>query len=509
MEGLSGQGRARERAWAQLVDVLAQTGAGLNATSRNDALAKAREVRPLVPEAIRSRTAAALSGLNLTLDVFLFLAEDRLSVSAPVLLRGQMSDSLWEVVLPRLSVPARALVRQRRDLSPTVHRLLDSFGAADFALPPAQHRSQPDAASGRTFVDLLARIKQGRATRRAADTRGPLRAFRFVTGSDGMIRWVDCRPNAALVGWNLGQHLKPSESDGATARSPLILAPVAFRELPLSVPGSGAASGDWCLDGIPCFSPDENKFLGFRGIARRVRAVQDTNAPDPASGSGASLPDGLRQFIHELRTPLNAVRGFAELMAAQMLGPVSQAYQALAHQIVADAEAVADLLDDLPFFVPGHSVAAADHAVAHNPVDAAGMMIAAFEKVQPLTVPETASLEIRAEPDLPQIRADPDLLRRLAYRFAQILVALSGPLEQMSARFLKRGSDLLVSVRRPIALRDIEAAALYDPDRAPAGEIDHAPFGIAYGFRLIWALARATGGQFEISRQSLTLHLKG
>ncbi|WP_447407616.1 hypothetical protein, partial [Clostridium perfringens] len=84
--------------------------------------------------------------------------------------------------------------------------------------------------------------------------------------------------------------------------------------------GSDAA-GTWRVAGTPSFDPASGRFVGYAGIARRPRADEDV-APSRRMAS-----DSLRQLVHELRTPTNAIAGFAELIEAQLLGPVSDVYR--------------------------------------------------------------------------------------------------------------------------------------------------------------------------------------
>jgi K+-sensing histidine kinase KdpD len=247
--------------------------------------------------------------------------------------------------------------------------------------------------------------------------------------------------------------------------------------------------------------------LGYRGVAKRLPSTQPAGSTHPPKDTAIALPDGLRQFIHELRTPLNAVRGFAELIASQIFGPVSQIYQRLAGQIIEDAEAIVDLLDDLPFFQPSQRKIA--YGSGYQPIDPSGIIRQVFEKAQVAAMKRQALLVFQVDPDLPRLRLDGSLFRRLIERFIALVVALSGPHDQVHAQSSQRGQGLLLSVRRPHALRDVADAGLFDPNREPDYDHNVAPFGIGYGFRLVWALARALGGQLETSHSRLSLYVSG
>ena len=504
LSALSKNGSARDRAWAQLVDILAQD-SRLHADDRTQAYFRVRDARSQISDGVRRRTALALSGQNLGLDMFLLLAEDLPPIAAPILLKAQLSEADWVAALPKLSLSARALVRERRDLSPAVLRHLSSFGSSDFALPPAEHRRRP-AEMGQGFQDLLARIERrivagGLASRPAP--MGPLRAFRFVTDTQGVICSATAGAAAALVGLDLA---KASVRDGLP--DPVAAAfqdKAAFRAVTVVLPSVGPIGGAWRISAVPRFSAGDGRFLGYRGIAKRPIPRQGPGTSAEPSSCPVVLPDGLRQFIHELRTPLNAVRGFADLLVNQIFGPVSQKYQLLAHNIMDDTQAIIDILDDLPFFVPGHCEVGFGPAFPElDPVD---LVWRTFDQAQVMAARLQVKLDVQIDADVPHICVDSGLMRRLLERFVRLVTVLAAPFDDLQARLVRRGQGMVLTIRRPQSLRDLADADLFNP--APSAPCDPtgAPFGRGFGFRLIWALARALGGQFETSRRSLALHI--
>lgn len=70
-------------------------------------------------------------------------------------------------------------------------------------------------------------------------------------------------------------------------------------------------------------------------------------APD-TSGIGHDGHDVLRTLSHEIRTPLNNIIGFADMMGAEMLGPMSHPqYREYAEDIRKSGQSILDLLNDL------------------------------------------------------------------------------------------------------------------------------------------------------------------
>ncbi|MCC6468451.1 MAG: PAS domain S-box protein, partial [Alphaproteobacteria bacterium] len=81
--------------------------------------------------------------------------------------------------------------------------------------------------------------------------------------------------------------------------------------------------------GKPIYSA-EGGFLGYRGITRDLTAQREAEeeaarlrqARDLAAAADLAKSRFLAHMSHELRTPLNAILGFAELMIAEMFGPL-------------------------------------------------------------------------------------------------------------------------------------------------------------------------------------------
>ncbi len=150
------------------------------------------------------------------------------------------------------------------------------FGAGDFALggevdPAAAPALTPAAERSEAQIrDLVARIENFRRRRdagaaAAAAAPAAVEEFQWETGPDGVILWVEGAPRGPLVGQSIasiaerGQYGVDGQAAGAfEKRAP-------FRDARFSVPGSGAASGDWRISGVPFFDAAQGNFLGYRG----------------------------------------------------------------------------------------------------------------------------------------------------------------------------------------------------------------------------------------------------
>ncbi|HYN46052.1 MAG TPA: histidine kinase dimerization/phospho-acceptor domain-containing protein, partial [Allosphingosinicella sp.] len=347
--------------WRQLVDLLAQRRPGNDQGDVERAYALLRATRGSVDPAVRQQAARALAGRDVDPELLAFFTEDSASVAAPLIAAARLDPEAWIALLPRLGPAARALLRHRDDLDPQVRHALAAFGSSDFVLEGAIAAAGEIVESESQIRELVARIEAYRKQRdgahpapervRAADL-APVEGFRWETGTDGILVWIEGAPRGPLVGQSIAWIAGPGQYgvDGQAAGGFEKRAP--FRDARFSAAGDGPASGDWRISGIPFFDPVSGGFLGYRGTARRPRpdeiARAAAEAPHPSGVFGTHFPaDSLRQLIHELRTPLNAIIGFAEMIEGQYMGPAAAPYRGRAAAIVEQARGLLGAVDDL------------------------------------------------------------------------------------------------------------------------------------------------------------------
>ena len=384
---------ARIAAWRQLVDILAQRRGDENSEAVDAAYALLGELRPEIPREVRGEAAHGIAGRRIPRRMMAYFADEPAALSAPMLSAARMDPDDWLALLPAMPSASRSILRHRRDLDETVVQALASFGSTDFViagaigeevivesprvaaeLPRAGAedvlRRDPALQRGEAQIrELVARIEAFR--KRAAPAAAPaipmpsesvsssstewprLESFRWETGADGVILWVEGAPREALIGQSIalassgGDAGVDAQASGAFSRR----AP--FRDARLWIAGAGTVAGDWRISAVPFFDPLDGRFLGYRGTARRPR-IDETAAPAAAGmlssqglyGTGLA-PDSLRQLVHELRTPLNAILGFAEMIDRELLGPAAEAYRLRAAEITGQAARLIAAVDDL------------------------------------------------------------------------------------------------------------------------------------------------------------------
>ena len=522
---------ARRSGWLQLVDLAAQ--------GRSDAEIPGAvfeclaDWRSAVPLAERQRAAKAIAAMPIPADLFRFFAADAPMVVAPLVAAADYSAETWRALLPALSPPVRALLRHRADLDPKVVQALASFGTSDLILSgpatpdgsapeiangiangAAERDDPPDAAVGSVPIrDLVDRIEAYRRDRPAPVPAEPVAAaplpamdrFRFETGSDGIILWVEGVPRGALIGMTLATPGTAAGVDGQVSGAFRQRAP--FRDARLTVAGEGAAGGQWRISAVPFFTPRDGRFTGYRGTARRPRLDEVARAPAVPGLYGSGFrPEALRQLVHELRTPLNAILGFAEMIDGQILGPAAQDYRARAHDIRGEARKLLAAVDDLDTAARADSNALRLEQAA---LDGGAVLDELSAELTPLAEERGVHLRIAVDPGVPMLHVDSAALERMFGRLLSSAIAVSAGGEPLSVR-LREGEAgrVVLDVARPAALAGQDERALLDPGYSPDGDWPDAPLlGLGFALRLVRNLAEAADGAFAILPDRFTLAL--
>ena len=522
---------ARSAKWRQLVDLLAQRRDTRISEEVEHAFAFLIAHRDDVDFFTRQEIARSLAGRAISPMLLGFFAEDHPSVAAPLLAGAHLGEEEWIELLPSMSPTARSLLRHRRDLGRIVAHALSSFGSADFALSGtidaaaprirrAERQASPMPEGGEAQIrELVARIEAFRKARseaheEQAEPSDMAEGFRWETGADGVILWVDGAPRGPLVGQSIaniaerGQYGVDGQAAGAfEKRAP-------FRDARFSVAGAGPASGDWRISGVPFFDPRYGSFIGYRGSARRPRldevARAQSLAPERSGLFGTEFPaDSLRQLIHELRTPLNAIIGFAEMIDGQYMGPAGANYRSRAGEIMEQASLLLSAVDDLD---TAARIETSRYTFDESSVDAVALLCRLHDAYERVAMQRNSKIAIEISRDLPPARVELGALERMFARMLAATIGLSQEGETIGATMalgdLGRQRMLCLSIDRPKAIEGLNEAALLDPGYSPDGDWPGAPaLGLGFALRLVRNLAEAVGGALIIGESRFSLYL--
>jgi signal transduction histidine kinase len=371
------------------------------------------------------------------------------------------------------------------------------------AVAPPEPR--PIAAGGFQIADVVARIdafqrqREPLAAPAEAVEQAPATCFRFDTDSAGVICAVDGVTRGPLIGVSLAVGAPQGVVRIDAGINGAFRQRQRFADVRLDVGGSSDAGGAWRVTGEPQFDAATGRFTGYAAIARRPRSDED--AGRPAQGSGAS--DSLRQLVHELRTPTNAISGFAELIEAQLLGPVSPVYRDHAATIRRHADGLIAAIEDLDTAarIEGRALELRPRAVAIEP-----LLERIAADLAPLAALRGTALDIHPMGDHAAL-ADDRAMERLLSRLLATLTSAAVAGERIDiAEAPAPAGQVALCFARPQALGTGGEDALLSID-ADAGEEGAPLLGAGFALRLARNLASEMGGALIFGDHLLTLRL--
>jgi PAS domain S-box-containing protein len=151
--------------------------------------------------------------------------------------------------------------------------------------------------------------------------------------------------------------------------------------------------------------------------ARLIEAAQ------AASRTSSSF---LATVSHELRTPLTALTGYGELLADEILGPMTGEQQDVVERMRGVTHQLTAMIEEILTF---SSLEAGREMVRLRPVDVEEVVQAVIAVLEPLAQQKGLGFSVSLPPLLPAVTSDPDKLR-------QILVNLGGN----AVKFTERGT---------------------------------------------------------------------
>ncbi|KQM61454.1 MULTISPECIES: histidine kinase dimerization/phospho-acceptor domain-containing protein [unclassified Sphingomonas] len=379
--------------------------------------------------------------------------------------------------------------------------------AADLPPEPRAPADQADLFAPATdpagpfrIVDVMARIEAFERTSDVAPPPPPITgthdSFRFETDAAGLIRWVEGVSRAPLIGLSLDFGAAPGTArfDGVAAGALRQRSP--FRDARLVIGGDSDAAGEWTVSGVPAFDHATGRFTGYRGTARRPR--RDERA-EPVVNRDAGVAQ-LRQLVHELRTPAGAIAGFAEMIEAQLLGPVPPVYRDRAGAILNHSRDLVAVIDDLDLAarIDGDALDLRADSVALRPV----LDVIAADLASLCDLRGTL-LEI--EPTDLSVSGDRRAVERLLARLLATLVSAGEPEESIYVRMgLEGDGHIAIVLDRPQALDAWPGDSVFDVDD---DEGDQSLLGTGFALRLARNLASELGGTLVFGTATLTLRL--
>ena len=484
--------------WRQMVDLLSRPHEELDPALLDAALTMVQSGLRSVPKAVRAATARSIAGRAAEPRLIAIFASDKLEVAAPLLAAAPLDEAGWALVLRSASEEVAAFTHTLRGDVGTVAAPEPAKAApGDAPLAPLE--------PAHSIGDMVARIeklKSKRETHPAEPTELPSRPseereiatgpnlFRWECDASGQIGWVEGAPRGALIGRSL-----PSEEGAPRALVRAFTDRLPFDDTPMKL-ATPALEGEWRMSGIPAFSPNDGRFLGYRGIAvREGREALEKAQPKSGLPPAMADADALRETIHEIKTPLNAIIGFAEIIDGQYLGPAHRNYRHRAAEIVNQARMLLVAIEDLDFAARLQGQPAEKGAST----DLAEILPQLAEEWGNRALSRDVRLRIVTSLGSLRCALEPELARRLLGRLIGAAVESTPDGQQVDVDVKEGKKALTISVTRPASTRQLSDTQIMDPAFQVDGAEGSSPLGLGFALRLVRGLAQLAAGSFRLA----------
>jgi hypothetical protein len=552
--------------YRQLLDIIGSAQGNTEGPQIDSAYRKLAELAVTIPADERAEMLhPSLSRLR-NPRLLAVLADGEPSIASAAIGTARLSEDDWLALIPALPVRARGILRHRRGLGPQIDMLLAQLGISDRGLPPADidarsavgeredeeplelvelaadeapldepQQGAPTANNDRTaartseaendIATLLKRIEEFSKTRREGpgpnikqtDTpRLPpedhveesqtkrTAPVDFATDTVGRIFWA----NEAVAPMVVGLRLAPLNQDGALAAPADITRALRHRQplrnVPVSISGAPAVSGDWQTDAAPRFDRNLGSFTGYSGRFRRpAEDLESSSLSDP----GPVETDRVRQILHELRTPANAIQISAEIIQQNLFGPTPHEYRAIAAMIASDIAYV------LAGFGELERLAKLEGSVIDAPEgtgDIAAVTGSIVDQLQAYTEKRESGFAFNPTENPIHVGIAEEEVERLVWRLLAALAGEAAPNERLVLSCAQVDDQAVLVAELPAALaaRDDEALFRSDADADTVRRtLSAGVFGAGFSLRLARAEAKAASGSLKRDGNHLYLIL--
>ncbi len=242
---------------------------------------------------------------------------------------------------------------------------------------------------------------------------------------------------------------------------------------------------------------------GFVAVAADITELKDRErdliiARDVAEAASRAKSDFLANMSHELRTPLNAVIGFAEMISAEMLGPVGQAkYKEFAGDILFSGR---HLLQIINHVLDIAKLQWGKMEIEREPVALGEVVAEAVRIARAQARAGGIMLDMQIDGTLPPIAGDHTRLRQVVLNLLSNAIKFTPAGGRVDVAVSRHGGDIEIAVRDTgigMNLADIPKAL--EPFQQVDSSITRKYGGTGLGLPLCKLFVELHGGSFAIA----------
>jgi PAS domain S-box-containing protein len=230
---------------------------------------------------------------------------------------------------------------------------------------------------------------------------------------------------------------------------------------------------------------------------RRHAEHEQATAKEQAELANRSKTEFLATMSHELRTPLNAIIGFSQVMAGEMLGPITtQKYVGYARDVLASAEHLLGIINDI---LDVSKLEAGRLELSEETVEPARLVEDVLRLVEAKARAGEIHLDLRSEGAIPRLIADPRKIKQVVLSLVTNAVKFSHPGGDIEIVLRSRGGGISVAVTDHGIGMDAQEVALASTRFGQvASSLSRRHAGTGLGLPLAIGLTELHGGRLTI-----------
>ncbi|HEX6958441.1 MAG TPA: ATP-binding protein [Ferrovibrio sp.] len=223
-------------------------------------------------------------------------------------------------------------------------------------------------------------------------------------------------------------------------------------------------------------------------------------ASERANAANRAKSGFLASMSHELRTPLNAIIGFADILTAQMHGPLASRYVEYANDIQVSGRHLLNLINDILDMARMQS---GRYALRIESIDAGVVIDSAVRQARSRLEAKPVRLDLSLADELDDVLVDAKTLKQVVVNLLSNAIKFSvegGTVSLQAERLADGGLRLRVS-DTGIGMDREQLASVFDPFWQAEGALVRRQDGVGLGLSLVRQLVELHGGTVAIESE--------